>query len=197
MTLKSVISTLNSQIYIERIMLLVNILISAVGIGLMFFNYEFGASPNNTDTNGYQKAIWIFYVFVCIILIGFHSYLICYFRKMASFFLETLRVNEGFNAQANSWLINILIFFIVIALFKQYIFGVVEESIIVLDSKDTIDETPIVLAFYYPAKVLDYFEQIAAFMIPMYVVSIFRYFAKDHYQQQEDDDGDAESEEIT
>ena len=118
LTLKQVIHMLNSQLYIERVMLFFNVLISGVGIGLIFFNDEFGAVPNNSDTNWLQKTIWIIFIIVCCALIGFHTYLIYYFRKMGSFYLEILAVNDDFNVRRNRWAMNILILLIVIALFK-------------------------------------------------------------------------------
>lgn len=54
---------------------------------------------------------------------------------------------------------NGIIVLIFLALFKELVIGVVVESIIVLDNTENIpDETPIILPFFWPNKILSYFE---------------------------------------
>ena len=96
-TLTEVLRMLNAQMYIERIIIIANILITAVGIGLIVATDKFGAKPDDSDTHGLQKGVWITYLVICFLLIGLNCYLICFFRKMGKFYLETLKVNKGFN----------------------------------------------------------------------------------------------------
>ena len=84
---------LSTQIIIERIVLITNILISAVSVGLIFFNDRFGAKPDDSNTTPIQKAVWITYLVICSFLIGINCYLICFFRKMGLFYIQTLKVN--------------------------------------------------------------------------------------------------------
>lgn len=167
-SLPQIIGILRKQVLIERFFLGVYALLIVSSLYVIVLLHRVSLMKH--------RHIWVFYVIDSLLVAGVGFYLLCYFYRMASFFIRLLEQNNQINASWNRAYILSILLVISIYLFRDYLLIQSTLTITRIFTVVTFDRASV--AYISFQRVLNYIKQTVPFAIATFIINIVEYFAR-------------------